>query len=69
MGGIFVLGIVGLWVWFAIWLSGVIAKRIFTKKLAATENVSNLPASHTAMRSIIRLMLALLLIMLLPTKC
>lgn len=64
MGGIFVLGILGLWVWFAIWLSGVIAKRIFTKKLASNENVSNSPASHTAVRSMVRLILALLLIIL-----
>lgn len=62
MGGLFVLGILGLWIFFAVWFSSVIAKLIFTKKFAATENANSSSASHTAIRSIVRLILALLLI-------
>jgi hypothetical protein len=63
MGGLFILGMLGLWAWFALWLSGVIAKFVFAKRLStASENAGGLSLPLTAMRVAVRFILALLLI-------
>jgi hypothetical protein len=62
MGGLFVLGILGLWVWLAVWLSKKITTVIFTKMVYVGEDAGNASASHTAIRVATRLILALLLI-------